>query len=107
PRRRDLSRSRRADVSAIPRRLPGRPSAPPLRVDDGPHARSPPADPPRSDPPAPLSRAELDRRHARLPAALRLLLQGRVLPGRTILLHAARGRCTGRDRSAAGTASLL
>ena len=37
------------------------------------------ADSPRSDRPAPLPRAELDRRHARLPAALRLLLQGRVL----------------------------
>ena len=37
------------------------------------------ADPPRSDRAPPLPRAQLDRRHARLPAALRLLLQGRVL----------------------------
>ena len=54
-----------------------------------------------------LPRAELDRRHARLSAALRLLLQGRVLRGRPLVLHPARGRRARRDRSAAGTASLL
>ncbi len=65
------------------------------------------ADPPRSDRAPPLPRAELDRRHARLSAALRLLLQGRVLRGRPLVLHAARRRRAGRDRAAAGPASLL
>ena len=65
------------------------------------------ADPPRSDRPPPLSRAQLHRRHARLPAALRLLLQGRVLRGRAIVLHAARRRRARRDRAAARPASLF
>ena len=46
------------------------------------HARRAAADPARSDQAAPLSRAELDRRLARLSARLRLLLQGGVLRGR-------------------------
>ena len=50
-RRRDLSRTRRADVSAVPRRLPRRPAAAPLRLDVGPHAGPAAADPPRSDRP--------------------------------------------------------
>ena len=55
----------------------------------------------------PLPRAELDRRHPRLPAALRLLLQGRVLRRRPLVLHAARGRRARRNRAAAGPPSLL
>ena len=54
-----------------------------------------------------LPRPELHRRHARLPAALRLLLQGRVLRGRPVVLHPARRRRAGRDRSPAGPASLF
>ena len=81
------------------RRLPRRAARAALRVDIGPDARRRPADPPRFDRRRTLSRAELDRRHARLSAALRLLLQGRVLRRRTIVLHAARGRGAGRDRS--------
>ena len=69
-----------------------------LYVDLGPHARPRPAHSPRSDSPHALPRAEFHRGHARLPAALRLLLQGRILSGRPRLLHAARRRCAGRDR---------
>ena len=78
-----------------------------LSLDRGPHARPAAAGPARSDRSPPLPRAELDRRHARLSAALRLLLQGRVLRGRPIVLHAARGRRARRDRPAAGPASLF
>ena len=53
------------------------------------------AHPPRPDRAAQLPRPELDRRHAWLSAALRLLLQGRVLRRRPILLHAAGGRRAG------------
>ena len=84
-----------------------RPAAAVYRSTVGAHARTRPADPPRPDQPPPLSRAELDRRHARLPAALRLLLQGRVLRGRPIVLHAARRRGARRDRAAARAASVL
>ena len=44
-------------------------------------ARRDPADPPRSHRPAPVPGPQLDRRVARLPASLHLLLQGRVLRG--------------------------
>ena len=50
---------------------------------------------------------ELDRRVARLPASLHVLLQGRVLRRRAIVLHAARRRCAGRDRAAAGPAPVF
>ena len=103
----DLPRPGRADVPAVPRRLPRRPPAPPLRLDVRPDAGPAAADPPRPDPPPLVSRPELDCRHARVSAALRLLLQGRVLRGRAIVLHPARGRRARRDRSAAGPASLL
>ena len=50
---------------------------------------------------------ELHRRVARLSARLRLLLQGGVLRGRPLLLHAD-GRCrAGRDRAPARPSSLL
>ena len=97
----------RTDVSAVPRGLPRRPSRAPLRLDLGSHARPRAADPPRPHQPARLPGAELDRRHARLPAALRLLLQGRVLRGRPLVLHAAGRRRARRDRAAARPASVL
>ena len=71
------------------------------------HAGGPAAHPPRPHQAPPLPRAELDRGLARLPARLRLLLQGGVLRGRQVVLHPARGRRAGRDRAAAGPASLL
>ena len=107
PRRRDLSSApasrrfrgfSRTSAPAAPTRLPVD-----ERPDTGPRA----ADPTRSDHAPQLPRAEFDRRHARLPAALRLLLQGRVLRGRPVVLHAARRRRAGGDRAAAGPASLL
>ena len=81
PTRTRSSSAGRADLSAVPRRLPRRPAACASIVDGGTDARSHAADPPRSDRAPPLPRAQLHRRHARLPAALRLLLQGRVLRG--------------------------
>ena len=66
-----------------------------------------PADPPRPHPATPLSRPELDRRLARLPAPLHVLLQGRLLRGRALVLHAARRRRARRDRAAAGPPPLL
>ena len=66
-----------------------------------------PPHPPRSDQAAAVSRPQLDRRLARLPARVRLLLQGGVLRGRPLVLHADRRRCAGRDRTAARAASLL
>ena len=65
------------------------------------------ADPARPDPAPPLPGAQLDRGFARLPAPLRLLLQGRVLRGRQVVLHADRRRRAGRDRPAARPAPLL
>ena len=54
-----------------------------------------------------LSRAQLHRRVARLPARVRLLLQGGVLRRRHVVLHAD-GRCRARrDRSPARPAPLL
>ena len=84
----------------------GRPQ-PRYRVHGGPDARSPAAGPPRPHQAAQLSRPQLHRRHARLSAALRLLLQGRVLCRRPIVLHPARGRRARRDRAAARAAPLL
>ena len=104
---RDISRPGRADLSAVPRGLPRRPPAAALPLDRGPLARAAAADPPRSDPPALVSGAELDRRDPRLSAALRLLLQGRVLRGRALLLHPARRRRAGGDPAPARPPSLL
>ncbi len=106
-RRRDLPRSRAS------RRFPrssttSAPAAPrSATFDIGPHARSRAADPARPDQAPPLPRPQLDRRHPRLPAALRLLLQGRVFRGRPVVLHAARRRRAGRDRPAARPSPLL
>ena len=49
-----------------------------------------------------LSRPQLHRRLARLPAPLHLLLQGRLLRGRRLVLHAARGRRARRNRPLPG-----
>ena len=56
---------------------PGCPA--PLYRSHGAHAGRPAADPARPDQAPPVPRPELDRRLARLPARLRLLLQGGVL----------------------------
>ena len=71
------------------------------------NAARPSADSPRSDQAAALSRTELDRRLARLPARLRLLLQGSVLRRRPIVLYPDRRRRARRDRTAAGPPSLF
>ena len=78
-RRHDLPRSRRGHVAAISRRLPTRRARSRVYRSTIANARRHSADPARSDQAASLSRAELDRRVARLPARLRLLLQGGVL----------------------------
>jgi hypothetical protein len=57
----------------------------------GPNTRSRAADPARFDSAEPLPRAEFDCGDAGMPAALRFLLQGCFLSGRTWLLHSARG----------------
>ena len=72
-----------------------------------PDAGRPSADSARSDQATALSRAELHRRVARLPARLRLLLQGGVLRRRTLVLHADRRCGAGRDRSPAGPPPVL
>ena len=51
--------------------------------------------------------AELDCRFTRLSAPLHLLLQGRVLRGRALVLHAAGGRGIGRDRAPTRSPSVL
>ena len=83
-RRHDLPRPRRGHLARVPRptSAPAQPAAAlPL---DGAHARRPAADPPRPDQAPPVPGAQLDRRLARLPARLRLLLQGGVLRGRQV-----------------------
>ncbi len=107
PRRRHLPRPRGADVPAVPRRLPRGPPGAAVRLHGRAHARTTPAGAARPHQAPQLSRPELDRRHARLSAALRLLLQGRVLCRRPLLLHPARGRRARRDRAVARSASLL
>ena len=88
-RRHDLPRPGRGHLAAVPRRLPraaARGARLPLdasRTLDGAAAH-----PPRPDQAAPLPRAQLDRRLARLPARVRLLLQGGLLRGRHVVLHA-------------------
>ena len=96
----------RGHLAAVPRRLPRRPARARLPVAHA-HAGGAAADPPRPDQAAPLPRAQLDRRLARLPARLRLLLQGGVLRGRQVVLHADRRRRARRDRPAARPPSLL
>ena len=92
-------------------RLPARTSAPgrPGRVYRSTVrtlAGMPPAAP-RPDQAPPVPRAQLARRLARLPARLRLLLQGRVLRGRPVLLHAGGRRRAGRDRAPARPPPVL
>ena len=106
-RRRNLPRPGRTDFSSVPRGLQSRSPSIPIRLGFRPDVGTAAADQARLDPSPLLSRAELDRRHARMSAALRLLLQGRLLRGRTLVLHAARRRCARRDRSTARPAPLL
>src|SRR4029078_2277197 len=97
---------RREHLAPIPAVLPSRLSGALLPVDP-PDAGGPASHPPRPDQAPPLPRAQLDRRLARVPARLRLLLQESVLRGRKVLLHAD-GRCRARvDRAAARPTSLL
>jgi len=58
-------------------------------------------------PESPLPGTELHRGHTRLPPALRLLLQGRLFPGRPAVLHPAGGGCAGRNRAATRTSPLF
>ena len=69
PTRSSSARASRPSRSFSPTSGPARRSTP-LCLHGGPHARTCAADPPRPDPPPLVSRAQLDRRHARLPAAL-------------------------------------
>ena len=106
-RRHDLPRPRRGHLAAVPRRLPARRAR---RASTSRRLRTlggPAADPPRPDQAPPLPRAELDRRLARLPARLRLLLQGGVLRRRPVVLHADGRRRARRDRAPARPAPLL
>ena len=68
---------------------------------------SPPRRCGRSDQAAPLFRSQLHRRQPRMPAALHILLQGRLLRGRAIVLHAARRRRARRNRTPARPSPLL
>ena len=105
-RRHGVRRPRRGHLAGVPRRPPAGRAPAALRSTRA-HARRPAADPARPDQAPPLPRAELDRRLARLPAPLRLLLQGRVLRGRPLVLHAERRRRAGRDRAPAGPPPVL
>ena len=61
-------------------------------------ARRPPAGAPRPHQARALPGAQLAGREPRLPARLRLLLQGGVLPRRQVVLRAGGRRCPRRDR---------
>ena len=102
----DLLRARRRHLARVPRRFPRGRAAAALPLDRA-HAGRAAADPPRPDQAAPLPGAQLDRGLARLPARLRFLLQGGVLRGRQVVLHADRGRRAGRDRPAARPPPVL
>ena len=91
---------------AFLRGLPGRPAAPAVPL-DGAHARRRSAAAPRPDPPRALPRAQLDGGQPRLPACVRLLLQGVVLPRRSVLLPAGGRRGPGRDRAPARPPPVL
>ena len=106
-RRHDLSRPRRRHLAAVPARTSDAAARRAYTAHRCARSAGLPADPPRPDQAATLPGAELDRRLARLPARLRLLLQGGVLRGRPLLLHPDRRRGAGRDRAAARAASLL
>ena len=82
-----LLRPGRRHLAGVPRRLPGRPAAAALPLDRA-HPRRHAAAAPRPHQARPLPGAELARRHPRLPARLRLLLQGGLLPRRPVVLHA-------------------
>ena len=81
-RRHDLPRPGRGHLAGVPGRLPRRAAAAGVYASTVRTLARPAAGPPRPDQAPPLPGAQLDRRLARLPARLRLLLQGGVLPGR-------------------------
>ena len=66
-----------------------------------------PAGAPRPHQARAVPRAQLPGREPRLPAPLRLLLQGGVLPRRQVLLRAGGRRCARRDRPPPRTPPLL
>jgi len=101
-----LLRSRRGDVSRVPPGSHRWLSQAALRL-GGADARTDSARAARPDPARALFRPQFDRRLPRLSASLRLLLQGRVLRGWTVVLYATGGRCARRDRAAAGPASVF
>ena len=82
---------------AFLRRLPRRPPQAALPL-DGAHARRPAAGAPRPDQARALPGAQLAGRQPRLPAPLRLLLQGGLLPRRQVVLRAGGRRRPRRDR---------
>ena len=86
-----LSWTRRADLSEVSEGLSLWQTGARVRFHGGPHAGARSSHSSRSDPAQRLPCTELHRRDARLPPALRFLLQGRFLPGWPRLLHAARG----------------
>ena len=82
-------------------RLPRRPAQAALPLDRA-HAGRPAAGAPRPHQARALPRAQLAGGQPRLPAPLRLLLQGGVLPRRPVVLRAGGRRCPGRDRPPPG-----
>src|SRR5207244_5141023 len=88
-----LHRARGAHLPTVPARPSVRKTATPLRI-LGAHSARASAHTARSHSTTPIPGAELDCRLARLPASLHLLLQGRVLRGRALVLHPARRRRT-------------
>ena len=105
-RRHGVPGPRRGHLAPISSRLPRRPPGPHLPVARAhPRGRAGAATRPRQAPALPG--AQLARRVARLPAPLRLLLQGVVLLGWPLVLPAAAQRRPDRDRAIAGSSPLL
>ena len=96
-RRQRVLRPGRGHLAGVPARLPRRPAQAAVPLDRA-DARRPPAGAPRPHQARALPGAQLARREPRLPAPLRLLLQGGVLPRRQVVLRAGGRRCPGRDR---------
>ncbi len=105
-RRQRLLRPGRGHLAGVPARLPRRPPQAPVPLHRT-HARRPAAGAPRPHQARALPGTELAGRQPRLPAPLRLLLQGGVLPRRQVVLRAGGRRCAGRDRPPARPSPLL
>ena len=84
----------------VPAGLPSGPAGRAVRVVESRTLEGAAAAAARPDRASPLPLPELDRRLARVPASLRLLLQGRVLRGRPLVLHASPS--TRRSRRSSG-----